>query len=237
MTDSPPLEPNPGKSLTLEVRGTNYARFPIRTHVVTSEDSPVALARKYAAPHLRPGDVLCMSEKVVSITQGRAYRIVDIRPGFMARLLYRAVTKTPYGIGLGSPETMQLAIQEVGLPRILCAAAAAAVTKPFGIRGVFYRIAGRQAASIDGPTPYTLPPYNQYASLGPVRPDETAREMSALLGAPVAIIDANDLGVEVLGASEQVDRELIRAVFKDNPLGQGSQQTPIAIVRRWDQPH
>jgi hypothetical protein len=52
------------------------------------------------------------------------------------------VTRPGYGIGLGTPQTMQLAIDEVGAPRILFAAAASAVTKPFGIHGVFYRLAG-----------------------------------------------------------------------------------------------
>jgi len=47
----------------------------------------------------------------------------------------------------------------------------------------------------------------------------------------VAIIDANDLGVNVLGVSEGGDRAFVRAVFKDNPLGQSGEQTPMAIVR------
>lgn len=48
----------------------------------------------------------------------------------------------------------------------------------------------------------------------------------------VAIVDANDLSVAVLGASDGVDPEVIGEVFRDNPLGQGHQQTPAAIVRR-----
>ena len=48
----------------------------------------------------------------------------------------------------------------------------------------------------------------------------------------MAIIDANDLGRRVLGASEGVDRRSIERLFSDNPLGQGAEQTPIAIVRR-----
>jgi F420-0:gamma-glutamyl ligase-like protein len=226
------LEPNPGKSLTIEIGGSAYARYPIKTHVIKPDDVIAEVVRQYAAPHVQPGDVLCISEKAVGITQGRAFPIADIRPGKMARLLCKFVKKTKHGIGLGSPETMQLAIQEVGLPRILLAAIAAAITKPFGIKGVFYHVAGRQAAAIDGPTPYTLPPYNRYASLAPKQPEKTAKELASVIGVPVAIIDANDLGVEVLGASKGVDRELIRAAFKDNPLGQGSEQTPMAVVRK-----
>ena len=70
---------------------------------------------------------------------------------------------------------MQLAIDEVGAPRILLAAAVSGVTKPFGVHGLFYRIAGPQAAAIDGPTSYTIPPYNQAATLGPSDPNGAAR--------------------------------------------------------------
>ena len=141
------------------------------------------------------------------------------------------VTRPGYGIGLGSAETMELAIREVGAPRILFAAAASAVTRPFGIHGVFYRLAGPQAKAIDGPTSYTIPPYNQAATLGPKSPDAAARAIAAAIDAPVAIIDANDAGCAVLGASPGVDRRFTERLFADNPLGQAREQTPIAVVR------
>jgi hypothetical protein len=141
------------------------------------------------------------------------------------------VTRPGYGIGLGTPQTMQLAIDEVGAPRILLAAALSAVTKPFGVHGLFYRVAGRQAAAIDGPTSYTIPPYNQSATLGPKDPDGAARTLAAAIGGPVAVIDANDAGCAVLGASPGVDRRFVQALFADNPLGQAREQTPICLVR------
>ncbi len=126
---------------------------------------------------------------------------------------------------------MELAIREVGAPRILLAAAASAVTKPFGIHGIFYRVAGPQAKAIDGPTGYTIPPYNQAATLGPKDPDAAARALAAAIGVPVAIIDANDAGCAVLGASPGVDRRFVERLFADNPLGQAREQTPICVVR------
>ena len=48
----------------------------------------------------------------------------------------------------------------------------------------------------------------------------------------MAIVDANDIGVVVLGASDGVDRTLVRNLFRDNPLGQRSEQTPFALLRR-----
>lgn len=224
--------PNDGKSLTIEVEGLAYARYPIQTHTVTAEDDAAEVVARYAGPHLVPGDVVIMSERVVAITQGRAYPIKDIVPSRLAQFLQRFVTRTPVGIGLGSPWTMELALREVGRPRILAAAAAAAVTKPLGIRGVFYRVAGPQARAIDGPCDYTLPPYDEFATLGPTDPDRAAQRIADAVGTPVVVIDANDLGVDVLGRSSGAPADAFcAAVFADNPLGQGSQRTPIAIVR------
>jgi F420-0:gamma-glutamyl ligase-like protein len=226
-----PGQPNPGKQLLVTVAGRDYERLPLRTHVITPQDDPLAIATRYAKPHARPGDSLAISEKIVAITQGRSFPVADITPSGLAKLLARFVLKTKHGIGISSPVTMELAIREAGVPRILFAALCSALTKPFGVRGVFYRVAGRAVAAIDGPTPYTLPPYNTYATLAPRQPDQVARQISKGIGLPVAIIDANDLGVEVLGASADIDRTLVRALFKDNPLGQGSEQTPLCLLR------
>ena len=47
----------------------------------------------------------------------------------------------------------------------------------------------------------------------------------------VAIIDANDIGVNILGTSPGVDAALVESLLRDNPLGQGAQQTPVALLR------
>jgi hypothetical protein len=226
----PDLRPNPGKSLHSDAVSAD--RYPIHTHVVTEQDSVHDVVLAYATPYLRPGDVLAISERMVAVTQGRGIPISEIHPRWMARQLVRFVTKNPAGIGLASPWTMELAIREAGVLRILAASLAAAVTKPFGFRGIFYRVAGNHVNAIDGPCDYTLPPYNRYATLGPEQPERVAESIARHTGVSVAIIDANDLGVEVLGASEGVDREWVKMAFADNPLGQSCEQTPMAIVRR-----
>ncbi len=86
------------------------------------------------------------------------------------------MTKTPAGIGLGIPETMEMALRECGVLRILFAALVSFLGKLIGRKGDFYRVAGYKASSIDGPTPNTLPPYNKYVVLGPADPDRVARE-------------------------------------------------------------
>ena len=225
-------DPNDGRELHATIDGVVYARRPVRTHLVTVADDAADVALRYAGPLGADVALVAVSERMVAITQGRSHRMVDIRPGRLARFLVRFVTRPGYGIGLGTAETMQLAIDEVGAPRILLAAAVSGITKPFGVHGLFYRIAGPQAAAIDGPTSYTIPPYNEAATLGPKDPDGAARRLAAAIDRPVAVIDANDAGCNVLGASPGVDRQLVRRLFADNPLGQAREQTPIAIVRR-----
>ena len=227
------LKPNADKQLTIRLAGGIYARLPIKTHVVTKDDTMSDIVKRYAKPHLVDGDLLFISERIVAISQGRAFPITDIKPSLLAKLLVTFVHKSPYGIGLGSPWTMELAIREAGAARILLGAFAAALTKPFGIRGVFYRVVGKNINAIDGPCDYTLPPYNTYAKLGPAEPEKVARNLSAELHYDIVIIDANDLGVAVLGkSSTDISDAFCKEVFKDNPLGQSAEQTPLCIVRK-----
>lgn len=234
-------QPNPGKSLICEIRGGAAVRYPLQTPVMKQGDSFVEIVSGLAAPVLKAAQqrhpevqnwVIVCAEKALASTQGRAIPLESIRPRPLARMLSKFVTRTPHGIGLGIPETMELALQEVGTPRIMLAAAAAAITKPFGMKGVFYRVAGPMARSIDGPTPYTLPPLNQCVVLGPREPNGVAAALAKVMGVGVAIIDANDLGQDILGAHGLSEDELhvVRQSFRDNPLGQGSERTPVAVV-------
>lgn len=225
-------KPNPGKQLDIEIPAGRYARYPLFSHLVTASDDIVAVVREHAVPYLEPGDILAISEKIVAICEGRAYPLDQIHPRRLATFMSKFVQKTPAGIGIGSPWTMEFALREAGAPRIFAAAFASAVTKPFGKKGVFYRIAGPKVKAIDGPTDGTIPPYNRCVTLGPSDPERSAATISAALGGQaVAIVDANDLGVNILG-STGVDPSLVEQAFKDNPLGQGEEQTPMAVLRR-----
>lgn len=223
---------NEGKQELIEVDGVSYARLPIQTHVVTAEDSIPDVAEQYAKAHLQEGDILFISEKCVACSQKRAVPLTEIHPRPLARFLCKFVYKSPYGIGLGIPETMEMALRECGTPRMLWAAFISAVGKLFGKRGWFYKVAGYRAESIDGPTPYTLPPYNKCVVLGPEDPDRVARDVQARIGASCIIVDVNDLTGKILGASSpELDREKLARILRDNPLGQSAQQTPMGIIR------
>ncbi|MEK7565777.1 MAG: coenzyme F420-0:L-glutamate ligase [Patescibacteria group bacterium] len=220
------------KDLYRLVDGVKYARYPIKTHVISNKDDIVDVVQKYAGQKLKKGDIVVISERVVAITQGRMILISDIKPSSWAKLLVKFVYKPSWGIGIGSPYTMQVAIDEAGLWRILLAGAVSALTKPFGIRGLFYKIVGHGINAIDGPTSYTLPPGNKAATLGPKDPDHVSQQIKDVISHEVAIIDANDIGQRIEGATKNINHDLICKIFQDNPLGQSREQTPIAIVRK-----
>ena len=110
--------------------------------------------------------------------------------------------------------------------------------KLLGKKGWFYRVAGIQAAGIDGPCACTIPPYNHWVVLSPQDPGREAEKLFHTLrgeGYPlraVVIADCNDLGGELIGQSGGVDLALLREILADNPLGQGDDQTPAGIVRQ-----
>lgn len=227
------LHPNEGKNGVIEVDGVSYLRLPIHTHVVTDADNILDVAETYGKPELQEGDVLFISEKCVACTQKRAIPMEEIKPRPLAKFLCKFVLKTPHGIGLGIPETMEYALQECGTLRILFAAFISAIGKLLGKRGWFYKVAGSKAKSIDGPTSGTIPPYNHYVVLGPKEPDKVAAEIKERIGFEVCIVDINDLDGDILGASSAaIDKKLYARILKDNPLGQGHQQTPMGLIRK-----
>lgn len=225
------LKANPERNLHIEVNGKEYMRLPIKTHVIVANDDIVEVVKKYAKPHLQPGDILVVGERIVAITQGRSFPVEMVEPSLLARTLSKFVYKPSYGIGIGSPYTMELAIREANPLRFGLAVLLSALTKPFGIRGVFYHVVGGNINAIDGPCNYTLPPYNRHAKLGPKDPQKVITQLEKILGFPVVIADTNDVAARVLVASEGVDKKLVEAAFGDNPMGQSREQTPLCILR------
>lgn len=208
-------------------------RIKVKTHVLNKGDDLIAVVRQYAGPLLKVGDILTIAESPVAAVQGRAIPVSEIKPGFWANLLWRFIKKVPYGIGLRSPWSMQCAIDEVGLSRILRAAIVGFWGKLRGRSGDFYRVAGKQVAMIDAAHTSGVPEFYECVILGPKDPDRVAQELAGALGCPVAIVDANDIfGCTVVGASVGVDSELVAEAMRDNPAGQGNELTPIIILRR-----
>ena len=253
-----PLTANAGKQLDLEIDGDLIARrYPIQTEKFSKDSRMDEEIAGYVKGFFEQLDArgtdedrhategrlwnFTVSEKIIAIMQGRSWFVWEIKPSFAAKQLSKFVTRTPAGIGLGDPVTMQLAINEAGLARITYAAALGALGKLRGKRGVFYELAGADVRAIDGPTEYSVYPSNVSAKLPPKDPDAVAEHLVQVIRESVparfvntfdgvVVMDANDIGRNVLGLSASRDRAHYEAQFADNPLGQGSQQTPMAVV-------
>jgi F420-0:gamma-glutamyl ligase-like protein len=221
------------RSPVIVVNGVPYLRIAIQTTVVTEHDDIVDLVDRYTRAQRRAGDILVVSESVVAISQGRAIPESQIHVGLLARLLWRGVRRVPYGIGLRSASSMQCAINECGALRILAASLIGFLGKLVGRRGDFYRIAGMQAATIDAAHTSPVEPYDQCVILGPKNPEKVARAIWERTGCDAAVMDVNDIGGSwALGFSPGVNKRLIEAIMRDNPLGQKKELTPIGIIRR-----
>jgi hypothetical protein len=215
--------------------GADYERIPVRTHLIHVKEPLEPVFDEYVKPVLRPGDWLAVSEKFVTISQGRVIHISTVRAGLLARLLVKGVQKHPGDVGWSDPRKMQVAIMQAGWWRMLAAMVVGTFTRfVLRRRGDFWRVAGNRVSEIDGFNPSTVKPFDEFAMLGPADPDAAARELTAHVGAPVAIVDANNINVEVLGTSDAfpVDRKVVREALLDNPLGQNDELTPVIVVRR-----
>lgn len=203
-------------------------RIPVRTEMITARTGVLEVVDAATADIRREDDVVALAESAAAAGQGRLVPLELIEPGPLARLLSRFVGH----IGpLHSPAGMQGAILEAGRPRILAGTLAALLTRPFGRRGWFYRVAGQGTALIDD-VAAALPPNDHHLVFGPRDPEGLARELAARLGCGAAIVDANHLtGAWAVAASPGVDRGWLEAALNDNPAGNQDERTPVVIVR------
>lgn len=206
-----------------------YQPIPLRTHIITDKDDIVKVVRTYTDGIAEPGDVICIAESPVAITQGRAFLPQAVKPSLLARFLRHFPRKEG---SLATPWAMQLAIEEVGAPRVLLGAVAAGLGKLVGRKGDFYRVAGRVLALIDD-IGGTLPPYDRYVILGPKDPKKVVEAIREATAVDALIADVNDLKcVDILAVTGNHDLEELRAALRDNPFGNDDERTPIVVLKR-----
>ncbi|HEY8866319.1 MAG TPA: tetratricopeptide repeat protein [Solirubrobacteraceae bacterium] len=203
-------------------------RIPVRTEFIDARSGLLEVIGPATAGQRRFGDTVAVAESAAAAGQGRLVPLELIRAGRLAHALSRFVGK----IGpLHSAEGMEGAIMEAGRPRVVVGAIAGGLTRPLGLHGAFYRVAGEQAAMIDD-VAAALPPHDHHVVFGPHRPDALGARLASELGCEVAIVDANHrTGAWVVGASPGVDREWLQRALADNPAGNEDEQTPVVIVR------
>jgi len=205
--------------------------IPVKTHIVTKRDNIVDVIEKYAGPQMGPDDVVSVAESVVAITQGRYRRPEQMSPSLLAHVLARFVHRDS---SCSSACGMQLTIDEGGAVRVLVAFIVGGITKFFGSSGMFYKLAGEQAALIDDVTG-TMPPFDKMLVMGPKDPGGVAEAIKARIGCyGAAVADVNDLKrAAVLGVTEGLDPSELSRILIDNPFGNGNQQTPIVIIKNY----
>jgi hypothetical protein len=214
--------------------GRTYQRFAIQTHFVQVGEDEAELVIKYVKPIFEQGDVLSFGAKVMSMCRRSVKTRDEVKPGFFANLLWRFAGINHTGVGMHEPYKLQLVIDICGLPRVLLAVFASALTKPFGIKGVFYKVCGKGVGGIDGfYTRSSFPLYHQLALINPANAAELCEQLAGKTGIPVVLMDANDLQRDQLGKSGNfpLTDEQIQDSLRDNPSGQGDELTPFILIR------
>jgi len=229
------LNANEGKNISRVVNETEYSRYALKTRFVNIGDDYIEVVNEFAKPFYEDGNILSISEKIIALCQKRIVFREDIHPGFWAKLLCKFVRVTPAGPGAGTPFKMQLIIMQCGLLRVLFAAGCSAVTKIFGIKGVFYKICGHEVEGIDGLIDYDISfkDYVNYGILNPVNPNGVCNEIKEKLGISCMIVDACDISVAILGKSNDIklSDEVLAEIIRDNPAGQDDQCTPLILIK------
>jgi hypothetical protein len=192
------------------------------------------LLNEFVKPHYKKGDWVMLSEKIISISENRVRHISSVRVTPLARFIMKGVRKHKNMTAWAKPEKIQLAIEEAGIYRIIPAMLLGGVGKLFGIRGIFWIIAGNRVSEIDGFIPEDMYPYTEWAVLPPFDPQGVCDILEEKLDMPVVTADANYINVKVLGVSKGVglDKRTVRLITLDNPLGQGNKMTPFVLVRK-----
>jgi hypothetical protein len=205
----------------------------VHTSILTPDNNIVDVIEQYAQHDVGPDDIVCVAESVVAITQGRITRPEELKPGILARVMCRFV---PQEGSLSSCYGMQAAMNFEGQWRMFFAMIVGMAAKLVGKNGVFYNLAGEQAALIDDVTG-TMPPFDKHIVYGPKDPEKVAEAIKTRLGCYGAVVaDVNDLKrSRIVGITAGLDPARLARMLIDNPFGNASQKTPIVIIKNYAQ--
>tara|TARA_B100000700_G_scaffold72797_1_gene81205 strand:+ start:393 stop:1556 length:1164 start_codon:yes stop_codon:yes gene_type:complete len=211
------------------INSNNNLVEPIKTHILGTLDDPIKVLKSYIPKDYLPTDIITIGESPLAIMQGEYidFRTINISP--LARLLCKGFHPTS---SLATACGMQTLINISGPTRVIISWLAGGICKSFGIKGMFYRLAGEQARLIDDITG-TTPPYDKSIVLGPKDTQSFCIKASKELKINVAVVDVNDLGrVKILSTSNIDNNEIIKSALNLNPAGNANQQTPLVLIRQ-----
>lgn len=223
LSDLPPAVPVPEAKIPQDSRV-----IPVKTPLLVPGDNLSKIIKDLASPYLAPGNVVALAESAVAITQGRIKYVEDIEPGFLARRLNKFFNEDS---SLCSVYGMEMAIREAGAVRIIIATVLGILGKLLGRSGDFYRVAGKDVATIDDATG-TIPPFDKCVVMGPKDPGSVVQKIKEDTGFDAAIVDVNDLRrVDVLAVTDKKYKKLLEESLVDNPQGNACQQTPLLVIK------
>tara|TARA_B100000965_G_scaffold386649_1_gene389127 strand:- start:2174 stop:3337 length:1164 start_codon:yes stop_codon:yes gene_type:complete len=206
---------------------TNYVE-PIKTHILGTLDDPINILKSYIPQNFLPTDILTIGESPLAIMQGKYLDYRSVNVSLVARIVCKGFHPTS---SLATASGMQTLINISGPSRVIISFLIGGFCKSFGIKGVFYRLAGEQARLIDDITG-TTPPYDKSIVLGPKDHHSFCLKASKELQVNVAVVDVNDLGkVKILSTNNVNNTEIIKKALSSNPAGNANQQTPIVLIR------
>ena len=214
--------------------GRRYQRYAIQTHFVQRRESQAELVRRYVLPLYQEGDVLAFGAKVMAMCTDSVKTKDDVHPGLFARTAARFAGINSTGVGMHEPYKLQLVVDMCGLPRVLLASFVSAITRPFGVKGLFYKICGHGVAGIDGfYFRSSFDVYKEMALINPEHPQELCDALTAETGVPTVLMDANDIDQNQLGKAHDfpLTDDQIQDALRDNPFGQGDELTPLILIR------
>ena len=146
---------------------------PITTRILTPKDDIVDVIEKYTKDQITENDVITVAESVVAITQNMIVRPDEMEISDLARFCCRFIPD--YG-SLATPHGMQALMNAEGKWRVAAALFIGFLGKLIGIRGLFYKFGGRQAALIDDCTG-TMPPFDKCVVYGPDKPEQVVNNL------------------------------------------------------------
>jgi hypothetical protein len=243
------------RTAAVPIDGARWARLPVHTRTLAPGDQFTDTIAWYVAEHvksvaaddryrrrLRRSWYLVVAARPLAVAQGRVRPLWEMRPGWWARRMSASVRDRSWR-GLGNPWTMQFAIEEVGLRRMLLAAAAGAAARLVRRRGVFDRVAGEPVRAVFGPTESAMYPVNVAVTAAPRALDRAVSDLLAatrsalrdelaghLAGCAIVCSDRDGTGSRVLACAGDRGPDFYAAACADDPLGGDASGTPAAVV-------
>ena len=207
----------------------NFKIIAVKTEILGIFDEPVKTISDYCKDIVKKGDYLIIGETPLAIMQGRYINPINIRYSFFAKFLCYFFHPTS---SLATACGMQILINNIGITRIIYSLIIGIFFKLLGIKGIFYRLAGKESALIDDISGTTFP-YDKSIVKGPINTKRFCEDLSQKLSVDVAIADVNDLGkVKILETSNKANLKILEKNLKNNPAGNDDQKTPIVLIRK-----